>query len=54
MIEIFLLWPIFAIAAFFVAGMKGRSGCGFAILTLLFGPLGLLAAAIASPDRRRD
>ena len=47
-----LFWLACAFAAFLVAGFKGRSGCGFAILTLMFGPLGLIAAAIASPIRR--
>lgn len=33
-----------------VASGKGRSGCGWGLIGFLFGPLGLLAAAIASPD----
>lgn len=47
-------WFLCAIVAAIVAWSKGRSGCGFGILAFLFGPLGLIAAAIASPDRGRD
>jgi hypothetical protein len=45
-----LLWVGCAIGAALVASGKGRSAGGWAIIGFLFGPLGLLAAAVASPD----
>lgn len=34
-----------------IAKGKGRSGSGWAILGFLFGPIGLLAAAMISPNQ---
>ena len=47
---ILLLWVLFGVAASVVAANKGRSGCGFFVLGILFGPFGVLFAFIASPD----
>jgi len=50
--EIFLLvWIVCGFGAMAIASNKGRSGCGWLFLGFLFGPLGLLAAAMISPDR---
>lgn len=51
---IFLFWLLSPILAGIVASNKGRSGIGFFVLGLFFGPLALLAAAIASRDTSRD
>lgn len=46
-----LIWIACGVAALVIASNKGRSGCGWGVLGFLFGPLGLLAAAVISPDR---
>lgn len=46
-----ILWILCGVAAAFVASAKGRSGFGWFLLGLLFGPIALLAAAVTSPDR---
>lgn len=51
MVLIGLVWVACSLIAMAVASGKGRSGCGWGILGLLLGPLGLLGAALASPDR---
>ena len=40
-----LFWLVCGIGAAIVASSKGRSGCGWLILGLLLGPLGLLISA---------
>lgn len=47
-----IIWLLCGFGALVVASGKGRSGCGFGILGFMFGPIGLLAAAIASPVHR--
>lgn len=57
MIEFALLivvWPVCAILAAIIAWSKGRSGCGFFVLSILFGPLALLIAIVVSRDRQAD
>lgn len=49
-----LVWLACGAGAFAIAGGKGRSGCGWGVLGFLFGPLGLLAAAMISPDRASE
>ena len=49
---LFAVWVLCGIAAMAIANAKGRSGCGWGLLGFLFGPLGLLAAAIMSPNAR--
>lgn len=54
-VELLLLfWLGCGIASMFIASSKGRSGCGWAILGFLLGPIGLLGAALASPDARQQ
>lgn len=48
---VMMFWILCGLAAAFVANAKGRSGFGWLLLGLLFGPIALLASAVASPDR---
>lgn len=48
--SILIVWPVCAILSAIIAWSKGRSGCGFALLAILFGPFALLAAIIVSRD----
>jgi hypothetical protein len=49
--EIFIaIWVLMGIASAFIANAKGRSGCGWLILSAIFGPLALLFIATASSD----
>ena len=50
---ILILWFGCGIIAAIIASGKGRSGCGWAILGFLFGPFGILGAAVMSSDRRK-
>lgn len=43
----------FAAVTGLVAHTKGRNAIGWLVLGFLFGPLALLAVAVASPDRRK-
>ena len=43
-------WLLSGIIAGMIASSKHRSGCGFFILGLIFGPLAILAAAVMSRD----
>ena len=45
-----LIWVGCGVAASLIAASKGRTGCGWFLIGFLFGPLGLLAALIISPD----
>lgn len=45
-----ILWIFCALAAMSVASSKGLSGCGFALLGLLLGPIGLIIALVMPPD----
>lgn len=45
-----IVWVVCGALSMAVASDKGRSGCGWGILGFLFGPLGLLAAAMMSPN----
>ncbi len=40
------LWFVFGLIGAFMGSMKGRSGCGWFLLSALLGPIGLLLAAI--------
>jgi hypothetical protein len=48
---LFLGWLVCPLIAMAIASAKGRSGCGWAMLALLFGPLALLIAAAMPSDR---
>ena len=39
-----VLWIFFGIVTAIVASGKGRSGCGWFLIGVLFGPFGLIAA----------
>ena len=43
-----LAWLLFGIVSGFVARKKGRSGCGWFLLGVLLGPIGLILAFAAS------
>ena len=45
-----VIWLACGVASGMIASGKGRSGGGWFVLGFLFGPLGLLAAAIISPN----
>lgn len=51
---IVVVWPVCVVLSAIIAWSKGRSGCGFAVLAILFGPLALIAAVIASRDSSQD
>jgi len=51
---IIILWLAFSVVAGVLAHNKGRSGAGFFFLALLLSPIiGILAAAVVSPDATR-
>lgn len=47
-----IFWLACMIAAEVIASAKRRSGCGFSLLTLFLGPIGLLAAVVVTADER--
>lgn len=49
--EFLLIWLICGVLAGAIATSKGRSGCGWLVLGVLFGPFAILGAAIMSPDK---
>lgn len=49
-----LIWLGCGVAAMFIASSKGRSGCGWAILGFLLGPIGLLGAAMIGRDSQQQ
>lgn len=51
---IILLWLGCAIVAGMMAEQKGRSGCGWLILGLMFGPLIILVVVVAAPNEYRS
>jgi hypothetical protein len=46
-----VFWIICAVAAALIAGGKGRSSAGFGCLGFILGPIGILIAAIVSPNQ---
>lgn len=46
-----MFWILCAVAAALIGASKGRGGLGF-LLGLLFGPFGILFAALSSGNRR--
>ena len=44
--EIFTIWIICGVISAVVASNKGRSGCGWFVIGVLLGPLGLIWAAV--------
>jgi hypothetical protein len=49
-IALLLLWLLCPILTMSIANSKGRSGCGWAVLAVVFGPIALLVAAAMSPN----
>ena len=49
-----IIWLLCGVVSAGVAASKGRSGSGFFLLGVLLGPLGLLGAGVASPDRAKQ
>ncbi|MGE4304740.1 MAG: hypothetical protein AB7E24_12005 [Novosphingobium sp.] len=45
-----IIWLACAALAETIARSKGRSGCAWSLAGLLFGPIGVLAAAVMPPD----
>lgn len=45
-----VIWTLFGIASAIVAKRKGRNGCGWFLLGVLFGPFGLILALVVSSD----
>lgn len=48
--ELIVIWLLMSLAASMIASRKGRSAIGFGVLGFLFGPFGMLAAALATPS----
>ena len=48
---LFLLWLSFGIISAAIAANKGRSGCGWFVLGLLLGPLGIILALVVSKSQ---
>jgi len=46
--EYVLIWCLFGFVAAIIAGAKGRSGCGWFLLGVLFGPFSLVIAFLPS------
>ena len=40
------LWLVFGIIGAWIATTKGRSGCGWFLLSILLGPIGLVIIAV--------
>lgn len=49
--EILVIWILFGIASAVVASNKGRDGCGWFILGVLFGPFGLIFAFVVPKNQ---
>lgn len=45
-------WLFFGIISAIVASNKGRSGCGWFIVGILLGPIGLILALVVSKDAK--
>lgn len=50
--ELVLIWCLFGIVAAVIANTKGRSGCGWFLLGMLFGPFALVIALLPSMAQR--
>jgi len=48
---LFALWIICGIIAAIIASQKGSSGCGFAILGFLLGPIGIILSLLLSGEQ---
>ncbi|TVR53843.1 MAG: hypothetical protein EA421_09995 [Gemmatimonadales bacterium] len=48
--EFRFFWSLFGVASMVIASRKGRSGCAWFLVGILFGPFGLLVAFLPSTD----
>ena len=49
--EFLVVWIICGVVAAIIASAKGSSGCGFAIVGFLLGPLGIIIALVSSGEK---
>ena len=50
-LEFVVIWILFGIVASIIAGVKGRSGCGWFIAGVLLGPFGLIVAFLPATEK---
>ena len=48
--EFLFIWSIFGFISAIIASNKGRSGCGWFIIGVLLGPLGIILALVVSKN----
>ena len=48
---ILIVWLLFGIVSAVVASNKGRSGCGWFLLGILLGPIGLILSLVAAKNQ---
>ncbi len=51
--EFIFIWLIFGVISALIASNKGRSGCGWFIIGVLLGPLGIILALVISKNEDR-
>ncbi len=52
--EIFIfIWFLFGLVSSIIANNKGRSGCGWFIIGVLLGPIGIILALVVSRDESK-
>ncbi len=51
--EFIFIWLIFGVISAIIANNKGRSGCGWFIVGVLLGPIGIILALVVSKDDDR-
>ena len=51
--ELIVIWIAFGVLSAVVATGKGRDGCGWFLMGILLGPIGLIAAFVASPNEEK-
>ena len=49
--EILIIWILFGVVAAVVATNKGRSGCGWFLLGVLFGPFGFILSLVVPKNQ---
>lgn len=50
--EYLVIWLLFGVISGVVATNKGRSGCGWFLLGVLFGPFALIASLVVPADKQ--
>jgi hypothetical protein len=51
-LEFLIIWLVFGLISAVIANNKGRSGCGWFIVGVLLGPLGIILALVVSNDQK--